>query len=64
MSRLTVSRPANAKQQKKKRCPYFASRKNGRWTTMACTLPSDTPCPDPRCQANPDYQEPDPHAAD
>ena len=44
---------------KKEKCPHFSTRKKGRWTTMVCTLPAGTPCPDPGCQANPDYQEPD-----
>lgn len=44
---------------KRKKCPHFSTRKKGRWTTMVCTLPAGKPCPDPGCQANPDYQEPD-----
>jgi hypothetical protein len=45
---------------KKPRCPHYSARKNGRWTTFACTLPPGGTCPDPHCKANPDYQEPDP----
>lgn len=44
---------------KRKKCPHFSAQKKGRWTTMICTLPAGTPCSDPNCQANPDYQEPD-----
>ncbi|OPX70410.1 MAG: hypothetical protein A4E37_00080 [Methanoregulaceae archaeon PtaB.Bin056] len=44
---------------KKRKCPHYTAQKEGKWTTMACTLPAGTSCPDPRCQANPDYQEPD-----
>jgi len=44
---------------KKKKCPYFSARRNGKWTTMVCTLPDGQPCPNPPCQANPEYQEPD-----
>lgn len=44
---------------KKKKCPYFSVQKKGKWTKMVCTLPAGKRCPDPRCQANPDYQEPD-----
>ena len=64
MARAIVSRPAAAPTKKKKKCPFFASRKAGKWTTMVCTLPADATCPDPRCQANPDSPEPDPHAGD
>jgi len=42
---------------KRKKCPHFSSRKEGKWTTMVCTLPACTPCPDPCCQANPDPKE-------
>ncbi|HQC12852.1 MAG TPA: hypothetical protein PKY15_05770 [Methanoregulaceae archaeon] len=45
---------------KKPRCPHYSARKNGRWTTFACTLPPGGTCPDPHCKANPDYQEPEP----
>jgi len=44
---------------KKKKCPYFSAQKKGKWTKMVCTLPAGKLCPDPRCQANPDFQEPD-----
>lgn len=45
--------------RKHKKCPYFTSRKDGRWTKLICTLPPDKVCPNPHCQANPEYQEPD-----
>ncbi len=44
---------------KTRRCPHFTARKEGRWTTMVCTLPAGRTCPNPHCQAHPDYQEPD-----
>jgi len=39
---------------KKKRCPYLARRKKGKWTELACSLPAGGACPDPRCMARPD----------
>ncbi len=39
---------------KKKRCPYLARRKQGKWTECACSLPAGGACPDPRCMARPD----------
>jgi len=50
--------------KKAKKCPFFKSRKEGKWTTLVCTIPADGICPNPHCQAHPDYQEPDPHAGD
>ena len=50
-------------QKKAKRCPHFASRKNGRWTEMVCPLPAGGRCPDPQCSANPDREEPVPDEA-
>jgi len=50
--------------KKAKKCPFFKSRKEGKWTTLVCTIPEDGICPNPHCQAHPDYQEPDPHAGD
>lgn len=44
---------------KKKKCPHFSSRKEGKWTKLVCSLPDGQPCPNPHCQANADYQEPD-----
>ncbi len=44
---------------KKRKCPHYTARKQGRWTTMVCTLPAGKICPNPHCQAHPDYQEPD-----
>ncbi len=45
--------------RKTRKCPHFTSRKEGKWNKMVCTLPAGQPCPNPHCQANPDYQEPD-----
>lgn len=50
--------------RKAKKCPHFTSRKSGKWTEMVCTLPTGGVCPNPRCQANPDYQEPVPDAGE
>jgi len=44
--------------RKAKRCPYYQSRKCGKWTEMVCTLPTGGLCPNPRCQANPELLEP------
>lgn len=50
--------------RKTQKCPHFSKRRTGKWVTMACTLPAGGSCPDPRCQANPDYQEPEPDAGE
>lgn len=50
--------------KKAKKCPFFRSQREGKWTKMVCTLPEGMICPNPRCQANPEYQEPDPHVGD
>jgi hypothetical protein len=44
---------------KKRKCPHYTTRKEGRWTTMVCTFPAGKTWPNPHCQAHPDYQEPD-----
>jgi len=43
----------------KKKCSHFSARRNGKWTTMVCTLPAGMTCPNPHCQANPEFQESD-----
>jgi len=50
--------------KKAKKCSFFKSRKDGRWTKMVCTLPEGMTCPNPLCQANPDFQEPEPHGGE
>ena len=62
MGSFTVEPKASRKKLKK--CPYFTSRKDGKWTKMVCSLPEGQSCPDKQCQATPGYQEPDPDAGD
>lgn len=50
--------------RKTRKCPHFSQRKAGKWVKMVCTLPEGEICPDPRCLANPDYQEPVPDAGE
>jgi hypothetical protein len=50
--------------KKARKCPFFKSRKEGKWTKLVCTIPENGICPNPHCQAHPDYLEPDPHAGD
>ncbi len=50
--------------RKAQKCPHFSKRRKGKWINLACTLPKGEPCPDPRCQANPDFQEPVPDAGE
>jgi predicted P-loop ATPase len=50
--------------KKTQKCPYFSRRKTGKWIRLSCSIPEGMPCPNPRCQANPDFQEPVPDAGE